>query len=199
MTQKFEWVFIHNTVTLKRKVYRNFFFIINKTTCIRITVVFFIFKKYQINVNSVRKKNNYLNAASTEMMKSITWLCEKVNISYFLTRIDHNVLASNQSLSCKVYPWTQRKELRNLPCTLFLNEKRWQCRFIYFPFFIICIAKKNQVFYSRSESGDTLYFNTVLLNTSWKNCLTIFIPALTSKPWNVWLLHLNSEILGSTL
>ena len=134
----------------------------------------------------MRKKDNYLNAASTEMMKFITWLCEIVSISYFLTRIDHNVLANNQSLSCKVYPWTQRKELRNLLCTLFWNEKRWQCRFIYFPFFIICIAKKNQVFYSRSENGD---ISTQFGGTRLKIFLTIFITALTSKPWNVWLLH----------
>ena len=33
------------------------------------------------------------------------------------------------------------------------------------------------------------YFNTVLRNTSWKNCLTIFITAFTSKPWNFLLLH----------
>ena len=49
--------------------------------------------------------------------------------------------------------------------------------------------------YSKEKSSILLkkwkrwYFNTVLRNTSWKNCLTIFITALSSKPWNVWLLH----------
>ena len=131
----------------------------------------------------MRKKNKNLNAASTEMMKSITWLYEIVNISYFLTRIDHNVLAKNQSLSCKVYPWTQRKELRNLLCTLFWNQKLWQLLFL---FYYLYSKEKSSILLKKWKRW---YFNTVLLNTSWKNCLTIFIPALTSKPWNVWLLH----------
>ena len=53
-------------------------------------------------------------------------------------------------------------------------------------FYYLYSKEKSSIFLKKWKRW---YFNTVWRNTSWKNCLTIFIPALTSKPWNVWLLH----------